>query len=386
MSRMCRRQFTAAERTILWTRWRQGEPPSAIARALERHRSSVFAVVSARGGVPPRTRHRSGRVLSLAEREEVSRALAAGATQGAIAAHLGRAPSTISREIRRHGGRAAYRAGPADAVAWDRARRPKPCRLAQVPALRGVVAEKLALYWSPAQIAGWLKATYPDRPAMQVSHETIYLSLFVQSRGVLKRELIRHLRHRTTTRRAKTARHAGQGRGRIADAVSIRERPASVEDRAIPGHWEGDLLAGRRQSYIATLVERRSRYVLLLRVANRETATVVRALTRRARTLPHGLMATLTWDRGNELAAHRAFTVATNVKVYFCDPYSPWQRGSNENTNGLLRQYFPKGTDLSHYTQAQLNAVARQLNTRPRKTLGFRTPADMLNSIIASTA
>lgn len=386
MSRMCRRPFTPAERAILWTRWKAGEPPSAIARALARDRSSVFAVVSARGGVPPPPRRRSRRVLSRAEREEVSRALAAGATQRAIAAQLGRAPSTISREVRRHGGRHAYRAGPADAAAWERARRPKRCRLAQVPALRGLVAQKLALHWSPAQIAGWLKATYPDRPAMQVSHETIYLSLFVQSRGVLKRELIRHLRHRTTTRRAKTARHAGQGRGRIADAVSIRERPASVEDRAIPGHWEGDLLAGRQQSYIATLVERQSRYVLLLRVENRETATVVRALTRRARTLPHGLMATLTWDRGNELAAHRAFTVATNVQVYFCDPYSPWQRGSNENTNGLLRQYFPKGTDLSRYTQAQLNAVARQLNTRPRKTLGFRTPADMLNTIVASTA
>ncbi len=248
-----------------------------------------------------------------------------------------------------------------------------------------VVAEKLAADWSPQQIAGWLRLTYPDNPAMQVSHETIYRSLFVQSRGVLKKELIAHLRRRRTMRRSQHASTAGQQRGQIVDAVSTRERPAEVEDRAVPGHWEGDLLVGARRSSVATLVERRSRYVCLVRITGRETQTVVQALTQQVQRLPEGLMATLTWDRGLELAAHRAFSIATGVQVYFCDPYSPWQRGTNENTNGLLRQYFPKGTTLSGYTQVQLDAIARELNTRPRKTLDYRTPAEVLAETVAST-
>jgi len=303
----------------------------------------------------------------------------------AIGRQLERAPSTISREVARHGGRRAYRAGGADAQAWHAARRPQPCRLSQVPTLRRLVATKLAAEWSPEQIAGWLKAQYPDNPAMQVSHETIYRSLFVQSRGVLKKALLRHLRRPRAMRRSLHARRGGPVQGHLADAVSIRERPATVEDRAIPGHWEGDLLLGTVRSQVATLVERQSRYVLLVRLPRRDTTSVVAALTRQVRTLPRGLMQSLTWDRGTELSAHRQFTVATHAQVYFCDPHSPWQRGSNENTNGLLRQYFPKGTDFSRVSQARLNAVARRLNQRPRKTLGFQTPADKLASIVAST-
>ena len=302
-----------------------------------------------------------------------------------LAVRLGRPTSTVSREVGRHGGRRWYRAAIADASTWDRALRPQLCRLAQHAALRMRVAEKLEADWSPQQIAGWLKRTYAKNPDMQVSHETIYLSLFVQSRGVLKKALIRHLRRRKTMRRSQHATTAGQARGQIIDAVSIRDRPASIEDRAIPGHWEGDLLAGKSNSHIATLVERQSRFVLLVRLPGKDTNSVVRALTRRARALPQGLMSSLTWDRGMELAAHKSFSVATNVRVYFCDPHSPWQRGSNENTNGLLRQYFPDGTDLSTYTQANLNAIARRLNMRPRKTLGYNTPADRLAACVAST-
>ena len=296
---------------------------------------------------------------------------------------LRRAPSTVSREVRRHSGRRRYRATAADAAAWARGRRPKRCRLAQHPALRDAVATKLAHAWSPQQIAGWLHQAYPDDPTMHVSHETIYRSLFVQSRGVLKKALQAQLRLRHTVRRPRSA--AKKSGGYIVGAVSIRERPATVEDRAVPGHWEGDLLVGTRQSYVATPVERRSRYVCLVRLSGRATRTVVQALTRHVRRLPAGLMATLTWDRGLELAAHRTFSIATGVQVYFCDPYSPWQRGTNENTNGLLRQYLPKGTDLARYTQAQLNKIARELNTRPRKTLGYRTPADILAETVAST-
>jgi IS30 family transposase len=322
-------------------------------------------------------------VLSSQEREEISRGLAHGESFRAIGRRLGRAASTISREVERNAGRALYRAGPADRRAWRHAERPKRCRLAQHGRLRRAVARQLARRWSPQQIAGWLRETFPSDPEMQVSHETIYRSLFVQSRGVLKRALIQHLRRPRRMRRARAA--TGRPRSRILDAVSIRERPAEVDDRAIPGHWEGDLITGAAASNIVTLVERQSRFVMLRRLPNKESATVVNALTRSVRRLPAGLMKSLTWDRGTELAAHRAFTVATDVQVYFCDPYSPWQRGSNENTNGLLRQYLPRGTDLSTLTQRQLDAIALQLNTRPRLTLGFRTPAAKLAEIVAST-
>ncbi len=376
-------RLTLAEKTELWRRWRRGESLNAIGRALGRIAHVVRYEVARTGGIPPPARQRSRLALTLTEREAISRGLASGTSVRQISRQLRRAPSTVSREVRRHGGRRRYRAATADAVAWARGRRPKRCRLATHPALRDAVATKLAQQWSPQQIAGWLRRAYPNDPTMHVSHETIYLSLFVQSRGVLKKALQAQLRQRHTIRRPRTA--APKSGGYIVGAVSIRERPATVEDRAVPGHWEGDLLVGARQSYVATLVERRSRYVCLVRVSGRATRTVVQALTRHVKRLPAGLMATLTWDRGLELAAHRAFSIATGVQVYFCDPYSPWQRGTNENTNGLLRQYLPKGTDLARYTQAQLNKIARALNTRPRKTLGYRTPADILVDTVALT-
>jgi IS30 family transposase len=322
--------------------------------------------------------------LTLLEREEISRALAAQRSIRSIARLLGRAPSTVSREVRRNGGRGRYRAAKADAHAWARARRPKQCKLATHAWLRQAVAQKLRLNWSPEQIGGWLKRAYPGEEANQVSHETIYRSLFVQTRGVLKKELMQYLRSQRTMRHSRHGSGKGDGRGHIRDMISIRERPASVEDRAVPGHWEGDLLSGPKDSYIVTLVERHTRYVMLAKVADKRTQTVVTALIKQAKKLPNELYKSLTWDRGKELTDHRRFSLATDIDVYFCDPQSPWQRGSNENTNRLLRQYFPKGTDLSVHSQAHLNKVARQLNERPRKTLGFETPAERFNACVAS--
>jgi IS30 family transposase len=384
MSRMRYRWMSRAERDELWTRWKRGESASAIARALGRTPAAIARHVHAAGGIAAAPRRRAPGVLQSREREIISRGVARRLSVRAIARQLGRAPSTISREIRRHGGRARYRASQADQRAWRAARRPKACRLAARPRLRRVVAAKLAAKWSPRQIAGWLPVAYPDDATMRVSHETIYRSLFVQARGVLKQALIAHLRRGRSGRRPAAA-GGRPTHSRIPDLVSIRQRPPSVDDRAVPGHWEGDLLAGAHHTYIATLVERQSRYVQLVRVPRKDTATVVRALTRSVRRLPAGLMQTLTWDRGTEMADHRRFTLATEVQVYFCDPQSPWQRGSNENTNGLLRQYFPKGTDLSAFSQAQLNRIGRQLNTRPRATLNFHTPAATLAGIVAST-
>ena len=383
--RVRRPWMSASERNELWRRWREGESLTDIARALERALAPIQRMVEAEGGIGRVARCRSRLALTTAEREEISRGIAGGESVRGMAHRLRRAPSTISREFRRHGGWRQYRAQTADRRAWARCRRPKVCRLATRPALRRAVAAQLTQQWSPQQIAGWLRATYPGDAEMQVSHETIYRSLFIQSRGVLKRELLQHLRRQRRYRHARAATRVGHHPGHIVQAVSIRERPAEVEDRAVPGHWEGDLLEGAKGTYVATLVERQSRYVLLIRVPNKETGTVVRALAKRVQRLPPGLMKSLTWDRGTELAGHRAFTVATNVQVYFCDPQSPWQRGSNENTNGLLRQYLPKGTDLSHHRQAQLDAIALRLNTRPRMTLGFRTPAAKLAEIVAST-
>lgn len=383
--RVRRPWMSASERNELWRRWREGESLTDIARALERALAPIQRMVEAEGGIGRVARCRSRLALTTAEREEISRGIAGGESVRGMAHRLRRAPSTISREIRRHGGWRQYRAQTADRRAWARCRRPKVCRLATRPALRRAVAAQLAQQWSPQQIAGWLRAAYPGDAEMQVSHETIYRSLFIQSRGVLKRELLQHLRRQRRYRHARAATRVGHHPGHIVQAVSIRERPAEVEDRAVPGHWEGDLLEGAKGTYVATLVERQSRYVLLIRVPNKETGTVVRALAKRVQRLPPGLMKSLTWDRGTELAGHRAFTVATNVQVYFCDPQSPWQRGSNENTNGLLRQYLPKGMDLSQHRQAQLDAIALRLNTRPRMTLGFRTPAAKLAEIVAST-
>ena len=385
MAQMGRPGMLTAEKDELWTRFKAGESFSAIGRALGKHVGSVYSVVRSHGGIAPRVRRRASGALTQRERETISRGLSAGETVRAMARTLRRAPSTISREIIRNAGPHRYRALDAEARAWHQAKRPKRCRLATNALLRAVVAAKLRANWSPAQITGWLVIEHPDDPSMRVSHETIYRSLFVQARGALKRELTAHLRTRRPLRRSKRATKAGQARGQIVDAVSIAERPPSIEDRAIPGHWEGDLLAGAKNTHIATLVERKSRYVQLVRVAGKDTTSVVNALIREVRRLPAGLMASLTWDRGLELAQHRRFAVATDVAVYFCDPQSPWQRGTNENTNGLLRQYLPDGTDLSTYTQRDLNRIAKQLNTRPRKTLGFRTPAAILAEGVAPT-
>ena len=376
--------YSALQRAEIWDRWQRGESMSSIGRSFERESSSIFSVLSPSGGIRPPDRKRSRRTLSLIDREEISRGLVAGRSLRAIAAQLGRAPSTISREVGRNGGADRYRATLSDQLAWDRALRPKRCKLACHPALRRTVSRKLRRNWSPEQVAGWLKHSFPDEGQHRVSHETIYKSLYIQTRGVLKKELLEHLRAKRTIRRSRHASLKRDGLGQITNAVSISERPASIEDRAVPGHWEGDLLAGSRNSYIATLVERQSRYVILVKVANKDTASVVSALIKQARKLPRELYQSLTWDRGKELADHRRFTLATDVDVYFCDPRSPWQRGTNENTNRLLRQYLPKGTDLSVFSQAKLSAIARQLNERPRKTLLFHTPAEMFARSVAT--
>lgn len=377
--------YSASQRAEIWDRWQRGESMSSIGRGFERESSSIFSVLSPSGGIRPADRKRSRCALSLVEREEISRGLTIGRSLRAIAAQIGRAPSTISREVGRNGGADRYRATVSDQLAWDRALRPKPCKLACHPALRRTVSRKLRRKWSPEQIAGWLKHSFPNEEQHRVSHETIYKSLYIQTRGVLKKELLEHLRAKRTIRRSRHASLKRDGLGQITNAISISERPASVEDRAVPGHWEGDLIAGSRNSYIATLVERQSRYVMLAKVANKDTASVVSALIKQARKLPRELYQSLTWDRGKELADHQRFTLATDVDVYFCDPRSPWQRGTNENTNRLLRQYLPKGTDLSVFSQAKLSAVARQLNERPRKTLHFYTPAEMFAQCVATT-
>ena len=378
MPRTGRPGLSAQQKKELWNRWKDGQSLSEIGRALGKHAGSIHGVLSANGGIFPLEKRRRRDTLSLAEREEISRCLAIQCSMRSIAQRLGRAPSTISREINRNGGIQRYRASVAESNFIEKASRPKPCKLAINRQLNAVVADRLQKDWSPQQIAGWLARTYEANIEMQVSHETIYRSLFIQARGILKRELISHLRSRRMMRRGKTATTAGQPRGQIIDAVSIRDRPPTVEDRAIPGHWEGDLLSGSGNSHIATLVERHSRYVILVKLAGKDTQSVVNALIHQVRKLPDGVMESLTWDRGSELAQHKTFTVATNVAMYFCDPRSPWQRGTNENTNGLLRQYFPDGTNLSEYSQADLDTVATRLNTRPRKTLAFMTPRDKL--------
>lgn len=377
--------YTASQRAEIWDRWQRGESMSSIGRRFDRESSSVFSVISPTGGIRPADRKRCSRALSLAEREEISRGLSISEPLRAIARRLGRAPSTISREVKRNGGPKRYRATASDQAAWDRALRPKSCKLACSPPLARTVSAKLRRKWSPEQIAGWLRRSFPEEPHRQVSHETIYRSLYIQARGVLKKELLEQLRARRTIRRSRHASLKRNGLGQIKDAVSISERPASVEDRAIPGHWEGDLIGGAKNSYIATLVERHSRYVMLVKVSNKDTRSVVSALIKQTQRLPRELYRSLTWDRGKELADHPRLTLATDVEVYFCDPQSPWQRGSNENTNRLLRQYFPRGTDLSLYSQAKLSAVARQLNERPRKTLEYQTPAERFQACVAAT-
>jgi IS30 family transposase len=377
--------YTETDKALMWDRWQKGESLQTIAQLFDRNHSSIAGVLSRTGGIRPPARRRSRLALTLAEREDISRGIIAEHSVRSIAASLGRSPSTVSREINRNGGRRRYRANKAEQAAWDRAHRPKSCKLVQNRALARVVASKLKKLWSPNQIAGWLKHRYPNDENFQVSHETIYRSLFIQARGALKKELLQHLRRTRAMRRSRHHTQKTDDHGRISNTISISERPASAKDRAVPGHWEGDLIFGTNNSQIATLVERHTRYVMLAKVKSKDSETVINALIKQAHKLPRELYKSLTWDRGSEMADHSRFTLTTDIKVYFCDPQSPWQRGSNENTNGLLRQYFPKGTDLSNHSQAKLNAVARQLNERPRKTLDYETPAERFSQCVAST-
>lgn len=369
---------------FIWDRYSEGESISAIGRRFDRHSSSIYKLLSPTGGIRPAKRKRSRLALSLEDREEISRGLVTGLSIREIARRLNRSPSTISREVNRNGGTVLYRAALADEKAWEKAKRPKPCKLRAHPILVSFIEKKLRLKWSPEQISGWLKKTFPKDESYQVSHETIYKSLFIQARGVLKKELQQLLRSKRTIRRARTSSLKGDGLGSIPNAVSIRERPASIEDRAVPGHWEGDLIEGCKGSFVATLVERQTRYVVLVKVADRKSDTVINALIEQAKNLPQELYKSLTWDRGTEMKSHHKFTLATDIQVYFCDPQSPWQRGSNENTNRLLRQYLPKGSDISVHSQDELDEIARELNTRPRKTLGYDTPAERFNECVAT--
>ncbi len=372
------RMFSEAEKTLIWDRRGEGVAMRAVARELGRAHGSVRTMVESYGGVRPHPRIRSSRHLTLVEREEISRGMAAGESLRSIGVRLGRSASTVSREVARNGGRSGYRAHRADLAAVWRARRPKRCKLAANPRLAYAVEEKLGEWWSPQQISGWLKEAYPDDPEMWVSHETIYLTLFVQGRGALKHELSQCLRTHRAIRRPAVKR-VPTGKGQIREPVMISERPAEANDRAVPGHWEGDLLMGRRQTAIGTLVERWSRYVMLFGLPDGNSAESVRtALAETIRRLPEHLWQSVTWDQGKEMAHHARFTIDTGIQVYFCDPKSPWQRGSNENTNGLLRQYFPKGTDMSALTQDDLDAAAHSLNTRPRQTLEWMTPSQKL--------
>lgn len=380
-----RTYYTDSQKALMWERWKQGWTLHEIGKLFDRHHGSVRQILAETGGIRPPERRRSCLALTLAEREEISRAVVAGLSIRAIAKTLGRAPSTVSREIKRNGGQENYRANQADQAAWNRGHRPKVCKLVQNRALARIVAMKLRMLWSPEQIAGWLKHTYPRDESHHVSHETIYRSLFIQARGALKKELLAHLRRTRGMRRSRHYTQKTAIHGQIIDAVSISERPPCVEDRAVPGHWEGDLVFGSGNSQIATLVERQTRYVMLVKLDGKDSQTVVNALIKNAQKLPQEIYKSLTWDRGTEMHGHKKFTVATDIQVYFCDPQSPWQRGSNENTNGLLRQYMPKGMNLSGFSQVQLNAIARQLNERPRKTLGFHTPAEMFSECVAST-
>lgn len=369
-------------RARLWQLWRAGKGYSAISREIGYPPGSIFTVIRQTGGYVPAPCTRRPQYLSMVEREEISRGLARGESVRAIARALGRAPSTVSREVERNRGRHRYRAVDADDRAWRRARRPQLCLLARREPLRRLVEEKLRLDWSPEQIAGYLRREYAGDSEMRVSHETIYKSLFVQSRGVLAKQLTEHLRSRRPTRRNIHHSVAGQWRSQITDAVSISERPAEVADRAVPGHWEGDLLLGRGLSQIATVVERSTRFTVLVRLPGRDMVSVTHALSARMARLPDQVRKTLTWDRGMELAGHRAVTAATGLAVYFADPRSPWQRGTNENTNRLLRQYFPQGQPMGQFSQSDLDRIAERLNTRPRKTLDFETPADRLAALL----
>ncbi len=367
----------------VWLRMRAGQAAKPTARELGLFPGTVRGYLVRCGGIRPEPRRRAPGRLRLEEREEISRGLAADLSFRAIAESLGRAPSTVSREVNANGGRRRYRAARADVGAWSRATRPKPCKLAGNAALRDIVVEKLKRRWSPQQIDGWLKLTYPTSPEMQVSHESIYRTLFVQSRGALRKELTRYLRTGRVIRRPRGVR-LPDGRGGRPHTLHISDRPAEAEDRAVPGHWEGDLVFGKNMSPVATLVERKTRFLMLVALprGDHKADAVADALAAAITGLPRQLAKSLTWDLGHEMAQHQRFTNTTGVQVYFCDPKSPWQRGSNENTNGLLRQYLPRRLDFRTLSQADLDTIAQELNERPRQTLGFKTPSQALDEVL----
>ena len=376
-----KRSFTEYQQSAIWSLWSQGKSLSEIGRQLNKHAGSIFCFLQKYGGIKPVKSIRSKRALTLFEREEISRGLSANLSIRNIANTLNRSPSTISREIGRNGGILKYRAILADKQTWIRAKRPKKSKLQINIPLNDIIADKLSNKWSP-QISGYLKRTYPNDTAMNISHESIYKTLYVQSRGHLKKELLKHLRTQRVMRQSKKFNTKGNARGGIIGAVSIHDRPKEIDSRTVPGHWEGDLICGSNKSYVATLVERTSRFTLLVKLTGNDTASVIHAITNKIIELPNQLKKSLTWDRGMELAKHKKFTIDTEVKVYFCDPQSPWQRGTNENTNRLLRQYMPKKTDLGIHSQFDLDRIARELNERPRKTLNFLSPADKLNEVL----
>ena len=377
--------LTETQIAEVWARRAAGEAATRIARHMGRYRTSVGQYFRATGGVRPRPRQKSRITLSLQEREEISRGLAAADPLRAIAMRIGRSPSTVSREVARNQGRQGYRAGKAEDAALARGRRPKPTKLAACPELRAEVVARLELNWSPQQISRFLKEEYPRHPLMQVSHETIYLSLYIQGRGLLRKELAKHLRRGHLIRQPK--KQVRPGEGKIKDMVMISQRPAEAADRAVPGHWEGDLLLGTPTTAIGTLVERSTRFVMLFKLPSGINAESARlGLTQKILTLPENLRRSLAWDQGREMKQHVRFTIDTGVQVYFCDPKSPWQRGTNENTNGLLRQYFPSGKTVAHYTQDHLDMVAAQLNGRPRETLGWKSPAKKLAQFLEESS
>jgi IS30 family transposase len=375
-------RLTDAEKAGIRELWTAGLPVRLIGREVGRSFSTVRDYVKVLARPAPRVRTRSPLRLSLAEREEISRGLAAGESLRVIAGRLGRAASTISREVRANGGCRRYRAVAADEVAWRRALRPKQQKLERVELVRWLVEAGLERRWSPEQIAGWLRRSFPDRPELWVSHETIYQSLYVQARGALRKELIAHLRRRQTYRRPR-GHSTYNGQGQLRGVLHIRERPPEADDRAVPGHWEGDLIFGKGMTAVATLVERTSRYLMLVALPEGHRADLVAdALAERITQLPDELRRSLTWDQGKEMAAHARFSIETGLPVYFCDPRSPWQRGSNENTNGLLRQYLPKRTSLAPFTQTDLDTIAAELNGRPRQTLDWLKPSEALDQAL----
>lgn len=379
-----KRTYTQEEKDLVFDLWKQGAGFSDISRVIDAKPGSIFTILRDSGGIKPEKRKRSVHHLTLEEREEIRAGLSAKMSIRAIARKLNRSPSTVSREVNRNKGRRWYKAVDADRRAWSQAKRPKACTLALNEELKELVVQKLKLNWSPEQISGWLKASMPRRKSMHVSHETIYKTLYVRSRKTLPHKLASHLRRSHKMRHSKNHSRSGdRGTINIVNGVSIQQRPKHIEKRSSIGHWEGDLVTGSGNTHIATLVDRKTRYTLILKLAGKDSNSVNNALQEAFTRLPVSMKKTLTWDRGMELAKHAEFTRVTGIPVYFCDPQSPWQRGTNENTNSLIRQYFPKKTCLAQHSQHKLDMVAAQLNERPRKVLKFKTPKEMMERGVA---